>query len=239
MMEILIENRNNLDPLTLNGIDMWVESSSNTIIQTVSPNTLIDSMFVDDGGGPYYAPTIPGNNSTSVNIPLPGINVPVLSNITLQVGVRILDDISNAEIPNIVLRLADVDGDLGGSPVTSVNADTGELIQSPDGFIYSGITNISTNAETSAYNYPNPFNPHRQTTSIVYNSSSAGTTTIKIFTITGKIVRTITDNAVVGSNEVLWDGKNGRNQTVRNGVYVAVIMPPDGSKYSVKIAVVK
>ena len=114
------------------------------------------------------------------------------------------------------------------------------MITDPDGFIYSGITNISTDPAASAYNYPNPFNPHRQPTSIVFSSNSTGTTTIKIFTITGKIVRTITDNnTVVGSNEVQWDGKNGRRQTVRNGVYVAVIMPPDGSKYSVKIAVVK
>jgi len=242
MMELLIENRNNLDPLTLNGIDVWVESSSNTITRTVSPNTLIELMFVEDitnVGGPYNSASIPGNDSTPVTVPLPGINVPVLSDITLRIGVRILDDISNAAVPNIILRLADVNGDLGGSPVTNINADTGALIQDPDGFIYSGITNISTNAETSAYNYPNPFNPNKQTTSIVYSSNSTGTTTIKIFTITGKIVRTITDNAVVGSNEALWDGKNGRRQVVRNGVYVAVVMPPDGSKSSVKIAVVK
>ena len=242
MMEILIENRNNLDPLTLNGIEVWVESSSNAITQTVVPNTLIDSMFVEDitnGGGPYYAASIPSDDSTEVSISLPGIVVPTLSDITLRIGVRILDDISNAAVPNILLRFDEAVGDLGGSPVTCVNADTGALTTDPSGFIYSGITNISTNTETSAYNYPNPFNPQRQTTSIVYSSSSTGTTTIKIFTITGKIVRTITDNAVVGSNEAQWDGKNGRRQMVRNGVYVAVIMPPDGMKYSVKIAVVK
>jgi hypothetical protein len=43
----------------------------------------------------------------------------------------------------------------------------------------------------------------------------------------------------VGSNEVLWDGKNGNGQVVRNGLYVAIIMPPAGGKQVVKIAVVK
>jgi len=45
-------------------------------------------------------------------------------------------------------------------------------------------------------------------------------------------------NAQAGSNEVEWDGKNGRGQVVRNGVYVAVIQT-GGSKMMVKIAVVK
>jgi len=44
---------------------------------------------------------------------------------------------------------------------------------------------------------------------------------------------------VQGSNEVIWDGKNGRGSVVRNGVYVAVIMTQNGSKQMVKIAVVK
>jgi flagellar hook assembly protein FlgD len=52
-------------------------------------------------------------------------------------------------------------------------------------------------------------------------------------------VRSLTDAANVGSNEVQWDGKNGKGQIVRNGVYVAIILPPGGAKQTVKIAVVK
>ncbi|MGQ9615500.1 MAG: FlgD immunoglobulin-like domain containing protein, partial [Spirochaetota bacterium] len=76
-------------------------------------------------------------------------------------------------------------------------------------------------------------------TSIVFYSPSAGNATIKIFTITGRLVKTFSVTASSGSNEILWDGKNGRGQVVRNGVYVAVIMSPGGSKQMVKIAVVK
>jgi flagellar hook assembly protein FlgD len=79
----------------------------------------------------------------------------------------------------------------------------------------------------------------KQRTNIVYYSNNQGTTTIKILTITGRLVRTISDATLIGSNEAFWDGKNDRGQIVLNGAYVAVIMTPDGSKQTVKIAVVK
>jgi hypothetical protein len=37
---------------------------------------------------------------------------------------------------------------------------------------------------------------------------------------------------------VVWDGKNGKGQVVRNGVYVAIIKA-GGAKMTVKIAVIK
>jgi flagellar hook assembly protein FlgD len=137
------------------------------------------------------------------------------------------------------LRLADVIGTRTGGAIIPVNRDNGEPLDTPGGFIRSNITKISASRDDATYNYPNPFNPAKQNTNIVYYSTNQGTTTIKIFTITGRIVRTMSDAAVIGSNEAVWDGKNGRGQIVRNGVYVAVIMTPDGSKQMVKIAVVK
>jgi len=73
----------------------------------------------------------------------------------------------------------------------------------------------------------------------VFYSPVNSQTTIKIFTLTGRLVKTFNVSAVQGSNEVVWDGKNGRGQVVRNGVYVAVIMTQNGAKQMVKIAVVK
>ena len=137
------------------------------------------------------------------------------------------------------MRIDDVNAERTGIKISAINGDTLKPLNDPEGFLRSGLTNISVSEEEAAYNYPNPFNPNKQTTRIVYNSNSAGSATIKIFTITGKLVRKLSDNAQSGSNEAVWDGKNGRGQVVRNGVYVAIIMPPSGSNQTVKIAVVK
>ena len=68
-----------------------------------------------------------------------------------------------------------------------------------------------------------------------------GSVYIKIYTITGRLVRDLSLRTAQpkGSIEVEWDGKNGRGQVVRNGVYVAVIRLKNGRKMMVKIAVVK
>ena len=184
-------------------------------------------------------------NTNSAPTTLTFVSVPVTDTIpfsqsrTYTITIDVASDISNAVIPNIQLRLADVNGLRTGGPILPVNLDNGELLSAPDGFIRSNITKISVSRDEASYNYPNPFNPTKQQTNIVYYSNNQGTTTIKILTITGRIVRTISDATEIGSNEALWDGKNGRGQIVRNGVYVAIIMTPDGSKQTVKIAVVK
>ena len=63
---------------------------------------------------------------------------------------------------------------------------------------------------------------------------------IKIFTLTGRLVRTLSRSGLLQnqSQEIEWDGKNGKGQVVRNGVYVAVIQI-GGSRAMIKIAVVK
>jgi hypothetical protein len=193
-----------------------------------------------------YADDNPSNNPPNsldfvrvpVTPPVDNTILPLQSR-TYTITVDIASDISNAVIPNLQLRLKDVIGTRSGGGIVPVNQDNGEPLSTPDGFIRSNITKISVSRDEASYNYPNPFNPGKQQTNIVYYSTNQGTTTIKIFAITGRIVRTISDAAEIGSNEAVWDGKNGRGQIVRNGVYVAVIMTPDGSKQTVKIAVVK
>jgi hypothetical protein len=129
------------------------------------------------------------------------------------------------------------DTPLPGTPLFPTNGSFASILL-PENYVRSGLTNIREEGK-EAFNYPNPFSPKEQPTTLVYFSSTAGQANIKIFTITGRLVRMLTDNANPGSNEVDWDGKNGKGQMVRNGVYVAIIMPPGGSKQMVKIAVVK
>jgi len=233
MMEITIYNVHPINPIILSSIDVWVESSSNSVSETVIPSTLISSMSVDGNTN-----NNPPNSLTFVSVPVTDTILPLQSR-SYTITIDVAPDISNAVIPNLQLRLADVKGLRSGGQIIPVNLDSGEPLNTPDGFIRSNITNISVSRDEASYTYPNPFNPMKQRTNIVYYSNNQGTTTIKILTITGRLVRTISDATSIGSNEALWDGKNGRGQIVLNGVYVAVIMTPDGSKQTVKIAVVK
>jgi flagellar hook assembly protein FlgD len=76
-------------------------------------------------------------------------------------------------------------------------------------------------------NYPNPFNPGRERTKIRYKlGREADEVTIRIYDITGGLVKELEGetNAEGSSiwdkyNEVEWDGRNGRGDMVRNGVY--------------------
>jgi hypothetical protein len=243
MMEITIYNTHPIDDLILSSIDVWVENSSNSISETVIPSTLISSMSTNGNTN-----NNPPNSLTFVSVPVTD-TIPFSQSRTYTIIIDVASDISkagmlnfqlrNAIIPSLQLRLADVKGLRSGGPIIPVNLDNGDPLTDPDGYIRSNITNISESQDDATYNYPNPFNPRKQQTNIVYYSNNQGTTTIKIFTITGRIVRTISDATVIGSNEAVWDGKNGRRQIVQNGLYVAVILTPDGSRQTVKIAVVK
>ena len=66
-------------------------------------------------------------------------------------------------------------------------------------------------------NYPNPFNP---VTMITYQLPKSGFVEIKIFDITGRLVRTlISEQQEFGSHQILWDSRNESGQTAASGLY--------------------
>ena len=71
-------------------------------------------------------------------------------------------------------------------------------------------------------NYPNPFNPD---TWIPYQLSEVSTVTVKIYDVTGSLVRTINvGHKPVGyyltrERAVYWDGRNEKGESVSSGVY--------------------
>lgn len=77
-------------------------------------------------------------------------------------------------------------------------------------------------------NYPNPFHPPLEPTTIAYKLDDLATVTIRIYTQSGNLVkRMVLDRGAAGGtaglNEVLWDGKNGKGEVVSSGGYVALI----------------
>ncbi|MFB0516914.1 MAG: carboxypeptidase regulatory-like domain-containing protein [Candidatus Neomarinimicrobiota bacterium] len=66
-------------------------------------------------------------------------------------------------------------------------------------------------------NYPNPFNPN---TTIVYELPEASAVTLKVYDLTGKLIRTLVSEAMpAGYHTVVWDGKDAKGTSVATGVY--------------------
>ncbi|MEK7315719.1 MAG: Ig-like domain-containing protein [Candidatus Eisenbacteria bacterium] len=77
-------------------------------------------------------------------------------------------------------------------------------------------------------NYPNPFHPPLEPTTIAYKLDDLATVTIRIYTQSGNLVKRMVldrgaSGGTAGLNEVLWDGKNGKGEVVSSGGYVALI----------------
>jgi hypothetical protein len=77
-------------------------------------------------------------------------------------------------------------------------------------------------------NYPNPFHPGEAPTTIAYKLNDEARVTLKIYTLTGKLVlrREFAEGLTggrVGLNEYQWDGRNGDGDFVASGGYIVVV----------------
>jgi hypothetical protein len=67
-------------------------------------------------------------------------------------------------------------------------------------------------------NYPNPFNP---STTIAFNLPHSGATSLVVYDVRGRLVRTLIDGVLqVGPQNLEWDGRNNAGQRVATGVYM-------------------
>ena len=72
-------------------------------------------------------------------------------------------------------------------------------------------------AAVSAYAAPNPFNP---STKVALSLKSAGHATVKIFSLEGRLVKTLHDGfAPAGTTELHWNGLDNAGKAVSTGVY--------------------
>jgi hypothetical protein len=75
-----------------------------------------------------------------------------------------------------------------------------------------------TYANALFQNYPNPFRGGAGTT-IHYSVSKPGNVEIRIFDVAGRLVNTIADQAKLGDNFVVWNGKGTNGRKAPSGVY--------------------
>ncbi|MBD3348785.1 MAG: T9SS type A sorting domain-containing protein, partial [Candidatus Eisenbacteria bacterium] len=70
-------------------------------------------------------------------------------------------------------------------------------------------------------NSPNPFNP---VTSIAYHVPQKSEVSIRVYDVTGRLVRTLVDGMEApGVHEAVWDGRSDRGESVGSGVYFCVM----------------
>jgi hypothetical protein len=81
-------------------------------------------------------------------------------------------------------------------------------------------------------NYPNPF---RDQTDFTFTLSGDAAVTIKIYTVAGRLVRTLTLAGTAGFNTTAWDGCDGQGDPLSNGVYLYKIIATSGDKRQEKI----
>tara|TARA_B110000263_G_scaffold192399_1_gene170386 strand:+ start:131 stop:3355 length:3225 start_codon:yes stop_codon:yes gene_type:complete len=81
------------------------------------------------------------------------------------------------------------------------------------------ITFITPEQYSLSQNYPNPFNPN---TTIEYTIPINRRVSVKIYNISGQLVRTLVNNEFMdaGKHKVMWNGKNSNGVAVSTGMYI-------------------
>ncbi len=99
---------------------------------------------------------------------------------------------------------------------------------------------------SSYINFPNPFAAGREATSFAFSLPQAAEVSLRILTARGEGVVTLVDNRPLNAGlhqDLSWDGRNGRDQSVHNGVYIAELLVrfADGQQERLlrKVAVVR
>lgn len=84
-------------------------------------------------------------------------------------------------------------------------------------------------------NYPNPFNDDTHFTFQFQSPTGFAEVTIKIYTVTGRLIQEIETVARPGFNKVYWDGRDRDGDILANGVYLYKIIVDDGERKIEKI----
>lgn len=88
--------------------------------------------------------------------------------------------------------------------------------------VYATLSNVAPDAFRLIQNYPNPFNPSTSIHFKIAPTISGNTdVSIKIYDITGRLVRTLLNEAVPpGTHVIEWDGRDAGGASVAAGVYL-------------------
>jgi len=132
-----------------------------------------------------------------------------------------------------------------GTWISEVNSSNAKTYSTSGAFVINQRQTPGTGGKLTnenIYNYPNPFNPDNETTTLRYSLEKSAQVTIKIFDSGGNLVKTLLDNdqqAAGDEQAIPWDGKNGDGDIVANGVYFFTIESSQDERAVGKIAVLR
>lgn len=114
------------------------------------------------------------------------------------------------------------DTEVSGTPVYTSGGNFGDILTVVNP-LNGSATDVRENSSdvpeafSLEQNYPNPFNPR---TTITYHLPKSVQTTISIYNVMGKRIRTLLDRKMTaGSHSLVWDGKDNEHP-VGSGVYL-------------------
>ncbi|MEP7146480.1 MAG: C25 family cysteine peptidase [bacterium] len=81
------------------------------------------------------------------------------------------------------------------------------------------------------YNYPNPMKGETNFIFSLAGSLAPGKFKIKIYTVSGKLIKQINYAVNIGYNQIPWDGRDDDGDLVANGTYLYKLMTEDDSKF--------
>lgn len=102
----------------------------------------------------------------------------------------------------------------------------------------SGVPGASpTLATTLGAARPNPFNP---STTIAFTLGAAGRTTLSVYAVDGRLVRTLVDESrAAGPQQVVWNGRDDAGRAAASGTYLYRLKGADGVELSGRMTLVK
>lgn len=87
----------------------------------------------------------------------------------------------------------------------------------------------------SAKAYPNPWRADRHANTAIKFDNTPVSSTVKIFTVSGREVKTLSSDS---SGIATWDRTNDGGHRVASGVYIYLIIDPQGNETSGKLAII-
>lgn len=201
-----------------------------------APGSAVAAIALRDAAGVLRAQAVsPGpSNPVTLDLNPPLILTSAPESLFVEVSI-----VAGAQVSRVALELSQA------SDVLALDAATGSRVPvvGGGGLPFAALASPEITLFEKPHGYPNPFHAGREAVLLSYVLRQDATVKVSIYTLLGDLVREIPSAAgarggSTGLNEVPWDGRNGRGDLVRPGVYVARI-EGSGVSEQVKVGVLR
>ncbi|MEO8447332.1 MAG: T9SS type A sorting domain-containing protein [bacterium] len=123
-------------------------------------------------------------------------------------------------------------------PELSNGKNTFSVVHNDENFSDTLVYDIIVSGELGVkelYNYPNPM---KTETSFIFNltgSDNPEKFKIKIYSVSGRLIKEIDTPVNIGYNQIAWDGKDSDGDFVANGTYFYKLILDDNSKTETQV----